>query len=553
MPSGTTKLRAEGGVSEMHPVQDTVLDILQALPGDPHETVFVFEGRDVELSRRELVDRIARMARGLADLGVRNGDRVAALLDNGPAIVEAWFAAEAIGAVWVPVNTGLRGAFLAHVLNDSGAAVLLSETDLLAQVEAVAGDLSELRHVVEAVEGADATLTRIGSSPVIPLTQLRSSSPVDRFVAASAADLACLIYTSGTTGPSKGCMLPHGYITNLSRNGIFGRHPDEPKYTSLPLFHLNAMTSVVSTLILGGRLTIGQRFSVSGFWPSIEASGARFVSILGPMATLLANAPDNDAMMRCKGQLRKVLSAPFTAADRKVFRERFGVTEVDEIGGYGLTEAAPITWTLPGQPPQPPGASGRRIPLMDVQVVDDDDNVLPPGAVGEVVCRPNYPNVMFQGYWGRPQATVEALRNLWFHTGDIGRFDEDGFFYFVDRKKDYLRRRGENISSMEVEAVFHEHPQVAEAAVYGVPSDVGEDDVQLSVVLRPQATVTEQELCEWSVDRLPHFAVPRYIELCETLPKSVVGRVRKVELRSRRAGYARWDREQSTIDVKRRR
>jgi crotonobetaine/carnitine-CoA ligase len=202
--------------------------------------------------------------------------------------------------------------------------------------------------------------------------------------------------------------------------------------------------------------------------------------------------------------------------------------------------------------PAPPGSSGRRNDDFDVRIFDEHDNELPAGEAGEIVVRPKRPHVMFEGYWNRPEATAALTRNLWFHTGDIGKFDSDGFFYFVDRKKDYLRRRGENISSFEMETAFLAHPEISEVAVHAVLSDVTEDDVKVTAVLEPGSTLTEEQLCRWSVDRLPYFAVPRYIEFRQALPKNPVGRVLKYVLRDEGATAATWDREAAGITIDKR-
>lgn len=536
------------------PTPETLVDLFEGMSGNPDDAFVTIESLDRTFSRGEFNDRVRRLATGLKQLGVSRGDRVAAVLDNGIAILEGWFAVMSLGAIWVPANTALRGSFLVHVLNDCRAEIVIVEADLMKRVADVATDLGDVKTIVRVADSnvaTEAAQAQIDGMQVLAIDNLRASDPMQSLDKAKGGDIAAFIYTSGTTGASKGCMLPHSFIVNMAHASRSGRNCGEPLYTTLPIFHLNAMLGVVMTLVLGCRITIGHRFSVSNFWTSIEKSRAKFVNLLGPMITMIANAPDNDAMLRCRGQLRKILAAPFPAEIREVCRERFGVVEFDGVGAYGLTETGPITLAPPGVD-EPANSSGTRTSWIDVEVVDDEDNVLAVGEIGEVICRPKYPNLMFVGYWGRPQATVDACRNLWFHTGDLGRFDEQGFFYFEDRKKDYLRRRGENISSMEVEHTFHQHPDVAEVACYGVASDLGEDDVQISVVLRKDATVTEEALCHWSLEKLPYFAVPRYIEFISEMPKSVVGRVRKVDLRNRSAEYPRWDREISDVQLDRR-
>ena len=216
-----------------------------------------------------------------------------------------------------------------------------------------------------------------------------------------------------------------------------------------------------------------------------------------------------------------------------------------------MTEAALITW-LPRGEFAASGSSGKRCDAFDVRIVDDDDREVPTGEAGEVIVRPNRPNIMFQGYWHRADATVAALRNQWFHTGDIGRFDEDGFFYFVDRKKDYLKRRGENISSYEMEVAIKVHPSVEQVAVHAVPSKLGDDDVKVTAVLKPGQTVTPSDLCLWIAERVPYFAVPRYIEFRKELPKNPQDKVLKYQLRQEGVTEATWDLETSDIQIEKR-
>jgi crotonobetaine/carnitine-CoA ligase len=287
---------------------------------------------------------------------------------------------------------------------------------------------------------------------------------------------------------------------------------------------------------------------VSRFWSEVNRTGATIASLIGAMIPLLAQAPPTDEE-RANRTLRTVFGAPFTPALLDTYRERFGIRCLYSV--YGLTEAAPLT-SLPPDEDGPPGSAGRPDPDFDVRVVDDDDREVPAGEVGEVVARPRRPGAMFDGYWGRPSDTVDALRNLWFHTGDLGRFDGDGYFYFVDRKKDYLRCRGENISSFELERAFMAHGALAEVAVHAVPSALGEDDLKVTAVLRPEAALTEEELVRWCLERVPYFAVPRYVEFRAELPKNTVQRVLKYQLRADGVTPGTWDRESSGIAVTRR-
>ncbi|HEY2659734.1 MAG TPA: ATP-dependent acyl-CoA ligase [Caulobacteraceae bacterium] len=492
------------------------------------------------------VDRITnRLAHALTGLGVAPGQTVVTMLDNNIDAVAAWLAINKIGAVSVPMNTALRGEFLRHQVGDAGAAIVICEAEYLPRVVAVVDRLPDVRLILHRGPLADVPDCAVS---IQALDDHRGEDEAPVPFSPVPAALAALIYTSGTTGPSKGCMLSSNYMCNLARQQLRAAPagPDDILWTPLPFFHLNAIsTGVISTMLVGGTITLGPRFSVSGFWPEIERSGATVVSILGSMGNLLAQAEDNDAMRRCVGQVHTVRGNPFTEEMKNTWRQRFGAKRVGS-NGYGLTEAAVVT-SLPAGEYAAPGSSGKRIPDFDVRIFDDDDRELPPGHAGEIVVRPLKPNIMFQGYWRRPEDTQKIMRNMWLHTGDIGKFDDDGFFYFVDRKKDYLRRRGENISSFEMEAAFLGHEGIEEVAVHAVPSPVGEDDVKVTAVLKPGAQLTEEALCRWALDQVPYYAVPRYIEFRDVLPKNPQGRVLKYQLRDEGRTPATWDREGSEV------
>jgi crotonobetaine/carnitine-CoA ligase len=374
----------------------------------------------------------------------------------------------------------------------------------------------------------------------------------DPEVEVAPGDLAMLIYTGGTTGPSKGCMVSHNYACNLAEiiSRGTGRDENTVSWTALPLFHFNAVSNVLCELKYGGRMALYPRFSVSNFWPEIERTGANYVTLLGSMFPMLTTAPENDAEKRCYGQLKIVGGAPFPDKLQQTWKARFG-TEHTVVPGFGLTECSLVT-SIELQDKAKPDSSGKRNNSFDVRIVDDDGNEVADGCSGEVIVRPRKPNVMFAGYWKRPEETLKLMNDLWFHTGDIGQFDEDGFFYFVDRKKDYLRRRGENISSFEVESVFRQHPAIEDIAAHAVLSDLTEDELKVTAVLRQGAELTEKELCLWSSEQMPYFAVPRYIEFRSDLPRSPVGRVLKYVLRDEGVTERTWDREAAGIQISKR-
>lgn len=499
---------------------------------------------------RDILDRAASLATGLRKHGVEPGHTVVTMLDNNVDAVTAWFAANMLGAIWVPVNTALRGTFLSHVVADADAAVVICEADFVDRIRAEIDRLPSLRHLF--VRGLDRERA-VGAVTIEPLDALRLGAEPPGCPDGTSDDTALIIYTGGTTGPSKGCVISHGYVFSSARGFLSqtGRSADEVNWSPLPIYHFNLVSgTILGTMLLRSSASIAPRFSVSGFWDDIERTGATIVNLLGSMGSLIARMDDVPAMARCHGRIRVVHGAPFPAELQQRWRERFGV---ELVGGntYGLTEAFPLT-TLPVGAAAPPGSSGRaNEDDFDVRLFDDLDHEVAPGEVGEVVCRPRRPNVMSKGYWRRPEATAAVTANLWFHTGDLGRF-EDGFFYFVDRKKDYLRRRGENVSSQEVEQALLAHPDLAEVAVHAVASELTEDDIKVTAVRSPGSGLTELELFEWAKERVPYFALPRFIEFRAELPVSPLGRVHKYKLRDEGRTDSTWDREHAGVHWDRR-
>lgn len=497
------------------------------------------------------LDREAcQLANGLRALGVKKGDTVVTLLDNHADAVFAWLAINKLGAISVPVNTAYKGEFLRHQVGDADAAVVIAESDYAERVVAIADHLPHLKTLVH--RGDRPALTGLAAT-LLPWAAIRSDDLGDPDVEVKPGDVAMLIYTGGTTGPSKGCMNSHNYACNLARQIIKanGRTSETITWTPLPLFHFNAVSAtILANLMIGARVAVYPRFSVSNFWPEIERTGANDCMLLASMMPLLAGAPDNDAMKRCYGQLKVVAGTPFPPEIMQIWKDRFGAKHT-RSSGFGLTECAVVT-LLPFEDDGKPGSSGKRNEWFDVRIVDDNDKELPPGTPGEIIVRPLKPHVMFEGYWRRPEDTLALMRNMWFHTGDIGMFDEDGYFYFVDRKKDYLRRRGENISSFEMETTFRSHPAIQDVAVHAVKSPLGEDEVKVTAVLHSGTTLSEEELCRWAIERVPYFAVPRFIEFRKEVPRSPVGRILKYQLRDEGITVATWDIESSTITLSKR-
>ena len=445
----------------------TVTDLLrERLEDDPDGAYLDVCG--TVLTAREVATRAFSIAGSLREMGVQPGDRVASLLDNSPEALLTWWGTLFAGAVAVPVNTAYKGEYLRHQLGDAGARVLVVADDLAQRAADVAPGLDALEHVVVVGDGAP----DVPGVKALRWDDVLASASDDPEVTRRPSDLATFVYTGGTTGLSKGCMLSHGYHEALAQQigHCWERSADDVLWTPLPMFHYNALvTAVVGTLVFGGRGAIYRKFSVSGFWPEMNRTGATITSTLGTMAYLLAHDPDRPEMPRsgapeANSSLRLIGAAPLPPEVDDIIRSRFGIETFS--GAYGVTEASLISWQPKGVRNKPRAAGVLNTEYFDVRLFDDDDNEVPAGEQGEIVVRPKRPHVMFEGYWGRPDVTVETSRNWWYHTGDIGRVDEDGFLYFVDRKADYLRRRGENIASFEVERILMSQGQLADVAVH---------------------------------------------------------------------------------------
>jgi crotonobetaine/carnitine-CoA ligase len=493
------------------------------------------------------IDRLStEVAHGLKAAGLGAGDIVITMLDNNVDAAVLWMAVNKAEGIWVPVNTAFKQGYLLHQIADSEARLMVCEEQYLDRLVEISDRLALVRTIF--VRGSGHPANPQCAIPLRSLDMLRTGNFQPLPLAAQPSDLACLLYTSGTTGPSKGCMVSHNYLCNVARH-LWEQYPlaeDDVLWISTPLFHLAAVGHVTLAIKYQRPIAVMARFSVSGFWPDIERSGATVAVLIASMLPLIAHAPDNEHSLRCRGQIRSVYGAPITLAIREVFEQRFGVAYVNNYA-YGTTEASKVTTVRYGERLPHPESAGRVFEDFDVQIVDDDDRPVPSGQPGELVYRPRKPHIMFEGYWRRPEETVKAWRGLWMHTGDVCKLDQDGALYFLDRKKDYMRRRGENISSFELEETFMAHPAIKEVAVHTVPSELTEDDIKVTAVLHEDYSVTEEELCLWSIERLPYFSVPRYIEFRAELPKNPVGRVLKFELRDQGCTPTTWDMERTKI------
>lgn len=479
-------------------------------------------------------DGSARLAAGLRTNGVRPGDRVAVLMVNSLACLHTWFAANDAGAIWVPLNTEFRGEVLAHAIGIAAPAMLIYDHELADRLaepsvaKAAAGCTLVVAHAPpEAVTGHATLESRYSSAPAAA----HALAPV------SATGLSALLYTSGTTGRSKACMLSHRYFTSQARIAIrdFGLRHDDVLYCPFPLFHPDATAlTAVPALLTGATAAISRRFSASGFWHEIREAGATVFDFMGATLTILNKA--EPAVDDADNPVRVAWGVPVPAWAGE-FEERFGL-KVLEL--YGLTEAnLPATQRF--DQPRVPGSCGRVTPEFELRIADESGDERPVGQVGEILVRPRIAHTTFEGYFAMPEATAQAFGGLWFHTGDLARLDADGNLYFTGRIKDSIRRRGENISAFEVEEGVNAHPAVLESAAYAVPSDLTEDDLKVSVVLRAGQRLTHPDLIRFCADTMPRFQVPRYVEIVTELPKTPTGKVAKELLRSAPFTSSTWD------------
>jgi carnitine-CoA ligase len=490
---------------------------------EPDRPIVRFD--DDVLTGAQLHENALKVAQALSALGLKPGDKAALMLDNGREAIEAWFGMTYAGIVEVPINTAFKGDLLTYMLTQAECKAIITRPEFVERIEVDIEVLVVGESYDEALAAAPATPT--GHTP----------HPNDPSV---------ILFTSGTTGPSKGVVLSHNANFRLCRNvcEIMAYERDEVLFTAFPLFHVNAKyTTVLPALYVGGEVVMRPRFSASRFWDICRDEGVTAFNFMGALLMMLHKQPPKPQDRDHK--VAKAYGAPAPVTIFDAFQERFGVRLVEV---YGSTELGTATGNTVHD--SKVGSCGVPAPHYEVEIHDEHDNAVPPGTEGEICVRPKEPDVMIQEYYRMPEATLKAFRNLWFHTGDRGRMDEDGRFYFVDRMKDAIRRRGENISSWEVEKSIDAHEAVQEAAVIGVPSELTEEEVLAVVVLKPGQALTPEELLDHCQDRMAHFAVPRYVRFADELPKNQSQRIEKFRLRELGVTGA-WDRTQHGYEVRR--
>jgi carnitine-CoA ligase len=479
------------------------------------------------------------MAGWFARMDIRPGDRVALMMASHMDFVRAWMGLGVLGATVVLLNTELHGAFLEHQLRNCGARIALVDPGFVAIVEAASETVASLERLV--VRGDEAATGRL---PRLAWTGWRDAAPYDGPLP-SASDLACVMYTSGTSGPAKGVLMPHAHCTLYGIGTIesLQLQPADRYYITLPLFHANGLLMQLGgTLLAGIPAIVRPRFSASQWLGDVIRHDATVTNLLGSTAAFIFAQPASADDRRHR--LRAVCAAPNLPAHEALFRERFGIADV--LSGFGMTEVNIPVWGRLGQ--SRPGAGGWvHGEHFEVVVADPEtDREVPRGELGEILVRPKVPFGFMAGYLGMPDRTVEAWRNLWFHTGDAGTMDASGLLTFVDRIKDCIRRRGENISASEVEALVAGIEGVAEVAAYAVPSDIPgcEDELMLAVVPAPGLVV--EALVARADALLPRFARPGFVRLVDALPKTATGKVQRAVLRKEGTAAA-WQRAEVAV------
>ncbi|MET3994798.1 crotonobetaine/carnitine-CoA ligase [Bradyrhizobium sp. S3.9.2] len=482
----------------------------------------------------------AASAQTLVDAGIRPGDRVALMCSNRPEFLQVYLGCAWLGAIAVPINTALRGFQLSHIFRNSRPALLVVEAQFVDAIESVeAGvDLPPRTWIVGAAAGAvDARLS------AVPLPALGAAAPAG---AVRPGDTVAILYTSGTTGPAKGVCCPQAQLFwwGIYSARALGIREGDVLFTTLPLFHTNALNAFYQALLNGCTYVLEPKFSASGFWAAAQRHNATVGYLLGAMASMLLAQPKNanDKAHR----LRVALGGGVPPQIHGPFLERFGVPLVD---GYGSTETNFVfAGTIPSDRP---GTMGYLADGIEARIVDENDSALPDGQAGELVLRAGEPFAFATGYFGMPEKTVEAWRNLWFHSGDRVVRDADGHYRFIDRMKDSIRRRGENVSSWEVEQTIQSHPAVAACAIYPLPSELGEDEVAAAILLEPGQSLEPIDIVRHCEGQIAYFAIPRYVRILSQIPLTENGKIKKGVLREAGITTDTWDREAAGVKVRR--
>jgi len=502
----------------------------------PDSVALLFE--DERWTYRQLDEAASRIAAGLLARGLGKGERVAMFLNNRSEYLALVFAANRSGAVSVPVNNAFKAAFLRSPIERTGAKLLFTESalnDALCDLDSLPPTVKTLVYVDHIPEQVPA-----GADQVMTLAELEGlGGGAGLCPDVGPSDINGILFTSGTTGRSKGVLCPNLMALTMAKEhvDVFEITPRDRMLTCFPMYHgMAQVVTCLAAICAGATAVLRPGFSVSTFWDEVRRYEATQFNALGVVLHLLLSVPESD--LDRDHQVTRAFSAPAPPDALYRFESRFGVHLIE---GYGQTETKNILYN-PWHARRI-GSMGKPTPSSIVEIHDADGNRAAPGEVGEIVYRPTQAHVMNAGYLDDPEATLAASRGLWWHTGDMGSTDEDGYFYFFDRTTDSLRRRGENISSAEVEEVLSSYPGVAVAAAVRAESELGEHEVLAVVSVADATTFDPAGLWQFCVDHMPRFMVPRYVRVMDSLPFTPTGKVRKADLRDEGLAAGTWDAE----------
>ncbi len=502
--------------------------------------------QDKTFSFRQMDTEASRLAKGLQKLGIAKGDKVAVMLSNCPEFLFAAFGLSKLGAIQVPVNTAHKGNLLTYFLSQSDSRMLITSNRLLDRVEPVLETLPNLERII--VIDQDGSGIPGLSKPADDWACVVDNDGILRDRPDMLwSDPYCFMYTSGTTGPSKGSVTPHNYGFQIAKMTCeaFEFTERDRFYNCFPLFHgFSQNIATMAMLYIGGQMVLTDWFSASGYWEDVKRFNCSSSGFAPAVARMLLAAPPkpDDA----DNPVQTILSAGVPKEIYDTFEKRFGVIIIE---AYGMTETSIPVWS--SRRARRAGTAGRPHPDFQVKVVDDNGMEVGPNTPGELLMRPLKPYTMQLEYYKMPEKTVETWRDLWFHTGDCLYLDEDRYVHFVDRIKDAVRRRSENISSLEVEETINTHPSVLESAVIAAKSGLAEDEVMACVVLQPGQTLAPLELIKHCETRMAYFMVPRYVRFMEALPKTPTVKTQKNVLREQGITPDTWDREKTGYRLKR--
>ncbi len=528
------------------PLQHRVLGpILRARADRDPERVYIRFGAS-HWTFKQTDDIVRDAARGFMGLGLSKGERVGLFMPNHPGFIFAWYATNLAGGVTVPINPSFTASLLQYILEDSDVRGLVTTAALLPVVAALSAERREQLRFVVLVDEVDSAVDACIPSVLAFAELIKSGKALGgpSEVPLDFTDVHSIMYTSGTTGPSKGAIVPNGHYFGSSCTFLRAVNltRDDVLYTPLPLFHgLASRLGALPALMVGAEYVLAPHFSVTRFWQDVTECKASVAHTIFTLPAMLKGRPPGpyDKAHR--------LRAMYNGNYDQEFEVRFNVRVCE---AYGLTEVGLTHYTRFAQERRP-GSCGKTHEDWEARVVDSQGLEVQVNQIGEIVVRPRLPSIMMNGYVNKSDETVRVSRDLWFHTGDFGRCDSDGFFYFISRHKDRIRRRGENVSPMEVEAILCRHPDIADCAAIGFPAREGEDDIRVVLVAKTDQPPSPHAVMDWLAGRMPNFMMPRYIEFALSLPRNPVGKVEKYKLLDAGLAHDVWDRETEGYVIKR--